>query len=50
MLRLVTAVIAGRTAHDAYCADDDWDLLDDAERAVWADVEDAVIGTYGGQR
>jgi hypothetical protein len=25
----------GRAAHDTWCADDDWHLLDDEERALW---------------
>jgi hypothetical protein len=50
MAALQAVVTPGRTAHDTYCADDDWHLLDDAARAVWVDVEDAVIATYGGSR
>jgi hypothetical protein len=29
----------GKAAHDAYCADDDWDLLDEAEHDLWVHVE-----------
>jgi hypothetical protein len=50
MANLTAVAVPGRTAHDAYCADNDWHLLDDAERAVWVDVEDSVIATYGGRR
>lgn len=29
----------GKAAHDAYCADDDWMLHDEAARDLWAHVE-----------
>lgn len=50
MGQLTAVATPGKLAHDTYCADDDWHLLDDAERAVWVDVEDAVMGAYGGRR
>lgn len=29
----------GKAAHDAYCADDDWDELDEEARDLWVHVE-----------
>lgn len=33
-----TAPTPGKAAHDTWCADDDWDELSDAERALWEDT------------
>ena len=34
---------AGRAAHDTWCADDDWDELDDEARELWEDAARAAI-------
>jgi hypothetical protein len=35
----------GHATHDAWCADDDWATLSDAERAAWEDAAQAAIAT-----
>jgi hypothetical protein len=44
------SAIPGKTAHDAYCSEDDWHLLDEETVALWVTVEDDVIKAYGGRR
>ncbi len=31
----------GQAAHDTWCADDDWDELDDEARALWEETAQA---------
>jgi hypothetical protein len=31
----------GKAAHDTWCADDDWDELDDEARSLWEDAAQA---------
>lgn len=31
----------GRAAHDTWCADDDWHLIDDEARQLWEDTAQA---------
>lgn len=41
-LKLVAPVATpGKAAHDTWCADDDWDLLDDEARGLWEDTAQA---------
>ena len=35
----------GKAAHDTWCADDDWDELDDEARELWEDAAQAAIDT-----
>jgi hypothetical protein len=37
----VSAATPGKAAHDTWCADDDWDLLDDEARDLWEDTAQA---------
>jgi hypothetical protein len=37
----VTAPTPGKAAHDTWCADDDWDQLDDEARDLWEDTAQA---------
>jgi hypothetical protein len=37
-LALTAAGTPGKAAHDAWCANDDWHLLDEEARAMWEDV------------
>lgn len=39
------SVTPGRAAHDTWCADDDWDELDDEARGLWEDAAQAAIAT-----
>lgn len=35
------AATPGKAAHDTWCADDDWHLLDDEARQLWEDTAQA---------
>ena len=41
--RAMTGKTPGKVAHDAYCADDDWDTLTEAEHDLWVTVEREVL-------
>jgi hypothetical protein len=40
-MTMATTMTPGRAAHDAWCADDDWDKLTPAERQAWEDSAQA---------
>jgi hypothetical protein len=39
----LSKITPGQAAHDTWCADDDWDELDDEERDLWEDAAKAAI-------
>jgi hypothetical protein len=49
-MEAVRKITPGRAAHDTWCADDDWDELDDEERDLWeatAQAGHAAIAAEG---
>lgn len=42
----MTAPTPGQAAHDAWCAEADWDELDDEARALWEDAAQAAITVH----
>jgi hypothetical protein len=37
-MELITSKTPGQAGHDTWCELDDWDLLEDDERALWEDA------------
>lgn len=37
----------GKAAHDTWCAEDDWDELDDETRELWEETARAAIAAGG---
>jgi hypothetical protein len=40
-MELITSKTPGHAAHDTWCADDDWHLLDDEARDLWEETAQA---------
>ena len=44
-----TLITPGHTAHDTWCADDDWDDLTPSERQLWEETAGAVLRQWGAE-
>lgn len=43
----LSKITPGQAAHNAWCADDDWDQLDGEARDLWETAARAAIGAAG---